>query len=96
MSDNLNPSQDNRFANVAAQTYTDLAVRVIRDELTIAKYEAAARERRHRVIKLSCHGLILGIGLALALVFVASPVLLAIVTGTPALIIEIIDGVFLR
>jgi hypothetical protein len=96
MSDTTSPAIDNRFANVAAQTYTDLAARVIRDEIEMAKMEAKEAERRHRMVKCSAHVLVLTIGLGLALLFVTSPVLLAVVTGTPSLVIEIIDGIFLH
>ena len=91
MSENITPGTDNRIAHVVAQTYTDLAVRVLRDDLAAAKAEIAAYERKHRIVKVSIHLVVLAVGLTLALAFVASPVVLAVVTGAPAFVIEFAD-----
>lgn len=94
MSDTTTPATDNRFANVAAQHYTDIAIKVIHDEIALAEAETKRFERKHKFVKLGLHIVILAIALALSLAFVASPVILAIVTGAPAFVIEIADIIF--
>jgi hypothetical protein len=75
-----------------AQAYTDESLREIRQHLARVDYHAQRVELHEARMRLIIHCSVLTIGIALAIVWVACPpLLLPVVGGGPAIMIELID-----
>jgi Na+-driven multidrug efflux pump len=78
-------------ATLQAQAYTDAQISALVQRMASLEYRQQQDARRAMRLKISVHVAVCSVGIVLA--YVVDPILLPVITGVPAIVIELADRI---